>query len=81
MNEFIDFLEREQILRKLKKIYNKTILGYTDDFLLDSLIKDLKNLDIDSKYDNYSIDIGSDDLDLDIFSILYENSLDYQIRK
>ncbi|MFW9828213.1 MAG: N-6 DNA methylase [Candidatus Thorarchaeota archaeon] len=81
MNEFIDFLEREQILRKLKKVYNKTILGYTDDFLLDSLIKDLKKLDIDSKCNNYRIEIDSDDLELDIFSSLYEDSLDYHIRK
>lgn len=81
MYEFTDFLEREQILKKLKKLYDKTMVKYPDEFLLDNLIQNLKNLDFDLKNTNYRIDIDSDDLELDIFSSLYENSLEYRVRK
>ena len=81
MLDFIEYLKKEKIIQNLKKFYKDSFVNQSEKILLENLFENLfslKNLNV--KEINRAI-VNTNNLEYDIFSKLYETTLNHKEKK
>ena len=81
MLDFIEYLKKEKIIQNLKKFYKDSSVNQSEKILLENLFKNLFSLKNLNVKEIISPNFNSNNLEYDIFSKLYETTLNHKEKK
>ncbi|MFX1548989.1 MAG: Eco57I restriction-modification methylase domain-containing protein [Promethearchaeota archaeon] len=81
MQDFIDYLEKKNVIRNLKQFYKVGLNNHNNIFFLNRILENLVSFNIEEKTIKYNIFSDLRDINLDVFSKIYEKMRNHNEKK